>query len=327
MPDTTIEADLRPGGREAIRWAPVFLLFFLPAISVELLSGNVSLKQYVSPPVFITLNIVYGAAAILIRETVIRWRKGFGTMMILASGYGMVNEGLASKGFFNPHFYAVKGFGLEGFGRAFGINIPWAVDISVIHAVFSMAIPIVLVGVLFPGRARWLGRKSYLSILLLFAADALFMFHFIGHYQPNPGPLTLILALLLVVILLARVVPSWVPDRWRVAPSPPLWILLGAFASLAFFIVPRVVRSRFGSPSLYIAVLLLAFVILPAWLLAKAPPTSDRAKVALVSGLLLPMFVHALSSSLYLPLIAVLALLIVCWWRSSTPASGARANA
>lgn len=95
----------------AMNYLAATTLFFLPAISVEVLSGNTTLANYISPINVIGLNLIYGGAALLIRETTVRWNKGFASILVLAAGYGMINEGLGTKGFFNPHFYAVVQFG------------------------------------------------------------------------------------------------------------------------------------------------------------------------------------------------------------------------
>ncbi len=62
------------------------ILFLLPAISVELLTGNTRLPTYLSPLVFIILNITYGGALLLVRETVVRWGKGFPSILMFSLG-------------------------------------------------------------------------------------------------------------------------------------------------------------------------------------------------------------------------------------------------
>jgi hypothetical protein len=75
----------------------------LPTVSVELLGGNTSLAQYLFPLTFVMINIAYGGAAVLIRETAARGNKGLPSIILLGVAYGMVNEGLTTKGFFDPH--------------------------------------------------------------------------------------------------------------------------------------------------------------------------------------------------------------------------------
>lgn len=85
---------------KSTNYAAAAALFFLPAVSVELLTGNTHLSTYLSPISFIIDNITYGTALLLIRETVVRWGKGFPSILIFALGYGMLNEALSTKGFF-----------------------------------------------------------------------------------------------------------------------------------------------------------------------------------------------------------------------------------
>ena len=73
------------------------VLFFLPAVSVELLTGNTHLSTYWSPITFIIDNLTYGGALLLIRETTVRWGKGFASILTFALGYAMLNEALCTK--------------------------------------------------------------------------------------------------------------------------------------------------------------------------------------------------------------------------------------
>jgi hypothetical protein len=61
-------------------------LFFLPAVSVELLTDNTCLSTYWSPILSVILNITYGGALLLVRETVARWGKGFPSILTLSLG-------------------------------------------------------------------------------------------------------------------------------------------------------------------------------------------------------------------------------------------------
>ena len=103
---------------KSTNYAAAAVLFFLPTVSVELLTGNTRLSTYFSPILFIILNLTYGGALLLVRETVVRWGKGFPSVLMFALGYGMLNEALSTKGFFDPRFYSVVSDHLEGFGAS-----------------------------------------------------------------------------------------------------------------------------------------------------------------------------------------------------------------
>jgi hypothetical protein len=273
-------------------------LLLLPAISVELLTGDTTLRNFFNPVAFILLTITYGGALLLMRETAVRWGKGFPSVLVFAAGYGMVNEALTSKGFFDPHFYAVAANGLEGFGRWFGINVPWAVSISIFHATFSIIVPLVIVSAIFPGRERWLGNKTYAALMVAFVSTVTFSFRVLSppatHYRYNegPGPLALILALLALDIVIAWKLPALHPRRWRLRLPAAALFALGVLYALAYFVSTRILHAT-GSPIAFVALDLLLFAAVPLLLFFKLPEPSSRGKVALVAGLLFPMMLTA----------------------------------
>lgn len=83
------------------RKAALFLFFFSPVIG-ELVSGNAPPLVFFGPAHFIFLSIIYGSSALLIRELIVRWGKGWPSLLALGFAYGIVNEGLAAKTFFDP---------------------------------------------------------------------------------------------------------------------------------------------------------------------------------------------------------------------------------
>jgi hypothetical protein len=256
------------------------------------MTGNTSLAQYVFPPTFILLNVIYGGALLLIRETVARRHKGFATVLVLAAGYGMVNEAICTKGLFDPKFYAVVADGLEGFGRYFGINVAWAVSISIIHAVYSIIVPYLIVSMIFPGSNPWIGKRAYLGLCIVLVAVCIFAFQFIAlppdhyHYSEGPGPLLLILALMTSLVIIGlRMRPVQVP-KWDVHLHPGVLFILGAAFIFAFWFLPGVVRTISTSPIAFIAFHLACFVVLPLWLVIKLPDPSAWGKIALLAGLL-----------------------------------------
>ena len=52
--------------------------------------------------IFILLASLYGSGALLIRELKVRWRKGYVSMFLLGTAYGIIEEGLMVKSFFDP---------------------------------------------------------------------------------------------------------------------------------------------------------------------------------------------------------------------------------
>ena len=299
------------------------LLFFLPAISVELLTGDTPLVTYLDPITFVILNLTYGGTLLLIRETVVRWDKGFASVLVLAAGYGMLAEAIDTKGFFAPHFYAVAGSGLEGFGRGFGINVPWAVNISIFHAVFSIIVPLVIVSAIFQSPRPWIGNKSYAVLLVAVIACSAFSFEVLSlapdyyHYSEGPGPIILILALMAALIVLAWKLSTRSPQRWPLRMNALALFILG-YAYTVAFNFPHLVQRATGSPGIYIAFMLAVYVALPLLLAFKLQKPTERGKVALAGGLLMPLMVagiHGRAGSL-VAVVVLLTVLAVAFWQN-----------
>ena len=272
------------------------LLFFLPAISVELLTGDTPLGTYLDPVTFVILNLSYGAALLLLRETTVRWGKDFASVLALAAGYGMVNEAIDTKGFFAPHFYAVTGSGLEGFGRWFGINVPWALNVSIFHAVFSIIVPLIIVSAIFRAPGPWIGNRLYAALLAAVVVFSVFAFIVLSlppdfyRYSEGPGPIGLILMLMAALIFLAWKLPDARPRRWKLGMNAAALFVLG-YAYTVAFNFPHLVQAATGSPAVYIAFLLAFYVALPLLLTFKLREPTVYGKLALAAGLLAPMMV------------------------------------
>jgi hypothetical protein len=142
-------------------WKPILtLLVISPAIG-ELLSGSSPPLQFFNPVFFLLLVGLYGCGALLVRETVVRHHLDTTGVLLLGAAYGIVEEGLTCKSFFNPN-WTDTGF-LSVYGRAWGVNWVWAFGLTFYHMVVSIAVPIFLTEAIFASRARepWLRRRGW----------------------------------------------------------------------------------------------------------------------------------------------------------------------
>lgn len=312
---------------KSTNYSAALTLFFLPAISVELLTGDTPLATYLDPITFVILNLTYGATLLLIRETVVRWRKGFASVLLLAAGYGMVNEAIDTKGFFDPHFYAVVGSGLEGFGRHTGINVPWALNISIFHAVFSIIVPLTIVSAIFRDAGPWIGNKFHAAIFITVVACSVFSYKVFAlppdyyRYSEGAGPILLILVLMAALIFLAWRLPTPNPHRWHLRINAIALFALGCLFTVAFVILPGRVQAATGSPVAYVTFLFLVFVTLPIWLIFKMPQPTAYGKIALVTGLLMPIMISGLHAGVGSRVATGLILMLIAaaFWRSRGP--------
>src|SRR5437870_1319986 len=122
------------------------LFLFLLAPQVEYLTGSSQLSWLIANPPLFFLFLVqnlgsYGLAVVLAREAQIRWRKGWASIILLGSAYGILNEGIGAGTLFNPDSAA---FGVLGsYGRWLGVNWVWAVGlVMLVHPLFSVSLPI-----------------------------------------------------------------------------------------------------------------------------------------------------------------------------------------
>jgi hypothetical protein len=124
--------------------------------------------------------------------------------------------------------------GICDYGRLGGINVSWALSLTIFHAVVSITIPILLVELIFPARARlsWFGRR--LSVVLVLGELLVLTFGLIlnivsfhNHQVSGPpvGPYLVELALMAVLILLALTLRPASAARISRLQAPHLWAL------------------------------------------------------------------------------------------------------
>jgi hypothetical protein len=135
------------------RQHPVLLLLaFTPGIP-EYLSGSSSVALGVRNPgvffLFLGLNLgLYGPGVLLVREAHVRWKKGWSTLVLLGSAYALLEEGTALSTLFNPQASVVGGLG--SYGHAYGVSWVWLIGVLGIHVIYSVGLPIVLLGTAHP---------------------------------------------------------------------------------------------------------------------------------------------------------------------------------
>ena len=260
-------------------FGPALLLLLLAPALGELLSSSMPPAEFFSPFVLVII-VLYGGGAILVRELVFRWGKGWPALLVLGAAYGILEEGLMCKSFFDPNW---PDLGLLGtYGRSAGVNWVWSLGLTVYHAVFSIAAPIVLVGLVFPKRRdeSWAGRWVLVVLAVLLAGDVVLgLLAFGADKAAGRGPyrppiIQYVLCLLLVVALVA-VALRWPAGKSsaRLVVKPlarPVWFLLtGFFGTVLFFFaiwaVPNIVVGGLRLHPLGAMAVTVAAVALVGW--------------------------------------------------------------
>jgi hypothetical protein len=239
------------------RWwnNPLLLLLVLTPGIPEYLTGSSSATLlFVNPLVFAVLFLLnaglYTAGALLIREAVVRWRKGWASVLLLGAAYGIVEEGLAVHTFFQASGNPVGVLG--SYGRLFGVNWMWASGLTVFHAVYSIALPLLILGLVYPQtRGRPLvGRRGLSLAAVAYVADVVLLTAVVGSH-PNGAQTVLFLGVVGLLVYLAFRVPAGFlgprPGRSRSTPLRLgvlggmwflLWIVTGSI--VPFTAIPPV---------------------------------------------------------------------------------------
>jgi len=210
---------------------------------------------------------------------------------VLGLAYGIVEEGLMVKSFFDPNWMDLGLLGV--YGRWAGVNWVWSLELTLFHAVFSIAIPILLVELLFPDRRdeSWVSRRGMFGLNILLWGDVVFGYLALTPYRPPFVPYILAILAVIGLCLLAKRMPaSWAkPNGLHNASKPWKPGFLGFIATVIFFIIAWVLPNVDVPVAVTMgAMLLLAAVVLGLLRLMSGDGAwGDTHKLALVSGALM----------------------------------------
>ncbi|MEV4760917.1 hypothetical protein AB0J86_38255 [Micromonospora sp. NPDC049559] len=154
---TAFAAGPKPAKRPGHRGAALLLMLLTPVIA-EVALGTVALRTAWVIPIYLP---IYGAGALFVREVVRRTGGGWPSLLLMGVVYGLVEEGLALQSLTSPNIYHAADWA----PRMLGVNTAYAEVNLAYHAVFSIAIPITLLELVFRrhGRAPYLRRGGLVS--------------------------------------------------------------------------------------------------------------------------------------------------------------------
>ncbi len=268
---------------------PALTLFFLAPMFAELLSGSAPPVEFFNPFGLFMLSALYGSGAVLIRELRVRWSKGWLTIFVLGAAYGIIEEGLMVKSFFDPNWMDLGPLG--SYGRWAGINWVWSLQLTIFHAVFSIAVPILLVELIFSARRdeSWIGRRGMVGLSFLLLTDVLLGFFALTTYRPPFAPYALAIVVVVSLFFIARRLPARgaTPRPGRM-PRPSWLALMGFCAALIFFVI-QWVPPGIGMPVSFTLLATAALVALVAWTaqrMSHGGAWTDKHLLALASGAL-----------------------------------------
>ncbi len=270
---------------------PAVALFFLAPIFGELFSGSMPLNEYLNPFAVLTLGMLYGCGAILARELVIRWKKGWFSLLLLGFAYGIYEEGLMVRSFFDPNWVDLGALGV--YGRVAGVNWVWAEHLTIFHALISIAASVAFVEILYPQRRAepWVrSRRWFLAIWGAFLLT-LPIGKLLTPYDAPDGWVLLTWLTIFALLALARLLPAWKPrSAKRPAPRPRRFFWTGFFGMFGQFFLVYQGADNGAYPFPTAMLLLLAYDLLLLGLLlrwsGRGAAWDDRHRMALILGAL-----------------------------------------
>ena len=209
------------------RALPALGLFLLAPLVAEFLLGDVPIDM---PQTLLILAPMYGGGALIIREVVRRTGRGWVSIFVLATAYGLLEEAFMTESLFNPNYLGLNLRLLEpAYVPVLGIGLWWTVLVLTMHAVWSISVSIALAEGLAPRHAAepWLGNVGLVLTALLFALAAVVSGvdavrsdagHFVASTAQFAWSGVLCAALIAAALLLPRPSasrrPGWVPSPW-----------------------------------------------------------------------------------------------------------------
>lgn len=315
----------------------IAFLLFVPAALAELLTGNVPPLRFFSPLWLFIFVLMYGCGCLLVRQARAHWELHWG-VVFLAVAYGIVEEGLTTKAFFNPEW---EGVGLlAGYGMYGGVQWVWALGVTFAHATLSILVPIAISDGLWPAlrEAPVLGRRGLIAAATGFISMTILGMLSIGKAEGNttipfhPRPLLLIAAIACVAMLVWLAYRSRrIEIRTQRVPllRPPVFFALAFVVSPYFLIVPNeLARHRIpASVALGAELAMIGAVLAFAFLQLCHRRLSVRHTTALVVGFLMPWIaltpVHEFGllapnrNGRGMLAVGLVVFVVLLWWRRS----------
>ncbi len=293
-----------------MRSHPILLLVLLTPGIPEYLSGSSSWAVLFANPIgfsiFVLLNIgLYTTGLILIRETVLRWRKGWASIFLMGVAYGIVEEGIALQTLFNSNAGPVGNLGY--YGHWLGVNWVWTIGLLLFHSTISIGLPILLFGLALPD----LKRKSLISqsrqalCMALMALDCIILYGIVRYW---PGPAIMIGSFLAVFGLIATAykVPASLGRPTSYEPANPRKLLTIGLLFFPLIFLVGGIGAGTGIPPAIPFVLEGFFAVLLAMSLRNSVGQhgNEKQKVALALGLVSPIIGFGLIASIGFTLVA-----------------------
>jgi hypothetical protein len=270
------------------RISPGLMLFLLAPILGELLSGHQPPLEFFNPLSLIILSLPYGCGALICREMVIRWNKGWFSLLLLGMAYGIYEEGIVVRSLFDPNWGELEH--LAEYSHFAGVNWTWAELMIHFHTLISIVASVTLVEIMYPEQCHqsWIGNRTLIGCLIAILLWIPLGFLMTSYFPPM-GWYVLSWLANFALIWTARHLPTQpFPPRRVVVPRPRRFWLLGFLNMSIFFLAVFLTAQNDIPPFFVAALLLLALDGVTLWLILRWSGNGfawdDRHRLALIAG-------------------------------------------
>jgi hypothetical protein len=284
----TLRRDASRPAHRTRGWKPVLLVLLIAPVTAEYLIGYDDTLGQPAALIFglLVFGPIYGAPAVLVRETARRAGRGWPTMLLLATAFGLIQAGLIDQSLFAPDYREIPYWQ----DLRVPTYLPWAGTSAYMlltfvtgHVFGSICAPIAMAEAWWPDRRTepWLGRRGLGVMALLWACAAVFLIadqFSSSDFRISPAQLAgtslVVLALMTLALTRPRVtgtVPGWCP--------PPVIV---ALTTCALLIVRSVVGTTWLPTIAALAAVGVWVVLMGRW--SRTPGWSGRHVVAALAG-------------------------------------------
>jgi hypothetical protein len=243
------------------RTGPIIALLLLSPVISEVLYGATRISVIF---VLIPEILTWGCGALIIRESVRRWNKGWPSMLLLGLALAVAEEWVIQQTSIAP----LVGLAKHAYGRVWGVNWVYFLWALGYESVWVVLVPVQLTERLFPARREqpWLRTRGVVIASLVFVVGGCMAWYgwtqrarvMIFHMPPYSPPTLYLVAAVVVIVLLvlaAYTIPAGPSRHSEVSPNAaPSPLLLGmivtalgsawaAFVLLGFGCLPAVPYS------------------------------------------------------------------------------------
>jgi hypothetical protein len=267
----------------------LWILALMSPVIAEMLSGSSPPLEFFNPFSFMLLLGLYGAGVLLAREISVIWNLGWAGIVVLGVAYGILEEGVAIKSFFDPLWMDLGGLG--EYGRYLGTNWVWAVWLTIYHASVSITLPIIIFNIVYPGlrNERLLTGRRFKIVLGILIVDVLVCTLLLNPYVPFLPMYVLSIAAVLGFVLYAKHVPGrfFAPTGAHPTWGPLRFAVLGFLLLLSNFLLAGAFVET-GAPPIVPVMLMLAVCMYIALMIKRHLGTEGNLphKAHFVAGML-----------------------------------------